>query len=73
MTNEPLFPVNLDDYRQQIDKDGAALRAARTRVTNTTEILRSRVVRAVEAGMSEKEASEIAGVTRDTVRRWLGK
>jgi DNA invertase Pin-like site-specific DNA recombinase len=70
---EPLIPVNLDEYRQAIDKAGTQMAAARTRLTNTTEVLRSRVVKAIELGMSESEAARLAGVRRQTVREWLGK
>jgi len=35
--------------------------------------LRAAVIRAVSEGMSESEAARRAGVTRQTVRFWLGK
>lgn len=35
--------------------------------------LRDCVVRAVQLGLSESDAARLAGVTRMTVRSWLGK
>lgn len=68
-----MFEISLDDYRRAIDKDGQQLRSARSRVRNTTEVLKSRVLRAIAAGLSENEAAKISGVTRETIRTWQGK
>ena len=38
-----------------------------------TAELRTAVRHAIEAGMSEVEAARLAGVSRPTVRAWLGK
>lgn len=70
---DPLFPISLDEYREAIDKAGTQVKAARSRLRNTTEVLRDRVTRAVAAGISENEAAKLAGVERQTVRKWLGK
>jgi len=52
----------------------AAKRAARLATAEqATADLRQAVRDAVAAGMSESEAARTAGVTRPTVRKWLGK
>lgn len=72
-TPEPLIPVDLDEYRAAIDKAGTKVAAARRQLANSTEILRSRVVRAVELGLSKSEAARLAGVRRETVIGWCEK
>lgn len=57
----------------ELAKRAAALQRARQRVTEATEAVRAAVVEAVAGGMSEVEAARQAGVTRMTVRAWLGK
>ena len=43
------------------------------RLAQSTMSLRQAVRDAVAAGMSESEAARVAGVSRMTVRAWLGK
>lgn len=38
-----------------------------------SENLRVTVLDALASGVSENEAAKLAGITRDTVRRWAGK
>lgn len=40
---------------------------------NTRAVLRSAVASATSEGMTEQRAADLAGVTRLTVREWLGK
>ena len=47
--------------------------AATRTASVATDALRAAVRAAVAAGMSESEASRQAGVSRMTVRSWLGK
>lgn len=47
--------------------------AAREAVTLAKADLRRAVRHAVEAGMTEVKAAKLAGVSRPTVRAWLGK
>lgn len=68
---EPL--VNLDQIRGSIAYFGKREKALRTSADAERTQLRDCVVRAVQAGMSELEASKLAGVTRQTVRSWCGK
>ena len=49
--------------------DVAAARATAERAAAT---LRDRVREAVEAGATKKDVAEAAGVTRQTLDRWLG-
>lgn len=52
----------------------AAKRAARVATAEqATADLRAAVREAVAAGMSEVQAAKVAGVSRMTVRSWLGK
>jgi transposase len=44
-----------------------------SRLTQSTASLRQAVRDAVAAGMSESEAARQAGVSRLTIRAWLGK
>lgn len=67
------MPADLSEYRKQLDKVGTDLTAARRREKLTRAKLRDLVVKAVGAGVSEVEASKLAGITRVTVREWLGK
>lgn len=46
---------------------------ARRAYDEAREILRAGVIRAIEDGRSEAEVARSAGVTRDTVRTWVGK
>ena len=47
--------------------------AAREAVTLAKADLRRAVVAAVHDGMTEVKAAKLAGVSRPTVRAWLGK
>jgi len=47
--------------------------AAREGAAHYMGELRRAVMAAVEAGISESETARLAGVTRMTVRSWLGK
>jgi transposase len=48
-------------------------RRAKNKADKTREDLKAAVNAAAAAGMSEVQISELAGVTRMTVRNWLGK
>jgi DNA invertase Pin-like site-specific DNA recombinase len=50
-----------------------AHREDRQRAKESREELRTAVRRAVNSGMTEVETAKLAGVTRMTVRAWLGK
>jgi hypothetical protein len=73
MELEPLAPVDLDEYRQQISKRGKELDRARRRVELTTQVLKDVVLAAVRSGLSQSEAARLAGVRRQTVIEWCGK
>lgn len=51
----------------------AAWRANQSRTGELHTQLRTAVCEAVAAGMSESEAARQVGVTRMTIRAWLGK
>lgn len=40
---------------------------------NAKAVLKTRVLAAIAAGVSENEAAKLSGVTRKTVRDWQGK
>lgn len=74
MENNQGSLTNPDDLRRSIAYFGQRRQTFLQKVDEETASLRSRVWLAVEVhGMSELEVSKLAGVTRDTVRRWLGK
>lgn len=50
-------------------RDDEAQRAAAA----TREILKSAVATATSEGMTEQRAADLAGVTRLTIREWIGK
>lgn len=66
-------PYSADDLRKMLIDGGANLALARARVDNWVEVMAGRVRAAVALGVSESEAAKLAGVTRMTVRSWLGK
>lgn len=73
-TSDPvMFSISIDEYRSAISAEGARYAAARRRLELVSEVLRLRVVGAVNAGLSQNEAAKLSGVTRQTVRVWLGK
>lgn len=55
--------VTIRQRRQAIREDDA----------NMVLALRAAVRDAINAGMSEVKAAKLAGVSRPTVRKWLGK
>jgi hypothetical protein len=73
MEQDAFIPIDLDEYRTQLEKRGKELDRARRRVELTTDILKRLVVSAVAAGVSQSEAARLAGVRRQTVIEWLGK
>lgn len=68
-----LAAITYEERVQQLTKKGSALSAARTRETHARAELRDAVLRAAAEGFSELNISRLTGVTRDTVRQWLGK
>lgn len=57
----------------QVSPEGARLIQARKELAQATETAREAVRREVAAGMTESEAARRHGVSRQTVRAWLGK
>lgn len=49
------------------------LRAARARLAEATEIAQVQAIAEYDAGTPETEIAKALGVSRMTVRRWLGK
>jgi hypothetical protein len=69
---EPL--TNPDQLRSSIEYFSKREKALREKADSERTQLRDCVVAAVTVhGMSELEASKLAGVTRQTVRAWVGK
>ena len=62
-----------DDYRARIHQAAKRYASDRARVKRSRDDLADLVRLATRHGMTEVEASELAGVTRMTVRSWLGK
>lgn len=73
MEQDALIPVDLDQYREQLDKQGTKLAAARRKLELSTDVLKATVQAAVQAGISKSEAARLAGVRRETVIEWCGK
>lgn len=73
MTPEGEPDVGYDDIAYYLDVAARADADASDRAAMRRQHLRAATVRAVRAGMSEVEAARRAGVTRATVRAWLGK
>lgn len=57
----------------ELTKAGKRWHAAKSRERTLAAELYAAIVQAVEGGMSEVQAAELAGVNRLTVRRALGK
>jgi transposase len=69
---EPLN--NTDQLRRSIEYFSKREKALREKADSERSKLRDCVVSAVTVhGISELEASRLAGVTRQTVRTWVGK
>jgi DNA-binding GntR family transcriptional regulator len=58
---------------QKLQDEGAAYRALVLRAERQREALHRAIRDAVKSGLSESEAARVAGVTRMTVRKALGK
>lgn len=72
--NNPFEPlVDPEQVRSSIAYFAKREKAFQARADSERSRLRDCVVRAVQMGMSELEASKLAGVTRGTVRTWCGK
>ena len=61
------------DELADLEALGAARHLAYEHAESITDLLRDAVADAVRGGMSEVEAARLSGVTRMTVRSWLGK
>ncbi len=68
-----LASITYEERVKLLTKKGSALSAARTREAHARAELRDAVVRAAADGFSELSISKFTGVTRETVRDWLGK
>lgn len=68
-----LIQENSPPSGDSIDRAARELAVARRAQDGATEFARQVVVAAVNDGMSEAEAARRVGVTRMTVRDWLGK
>ena len=58
---------------EDVAKAGKQWHAAKARERDAAAKLYAAIVQAVEGGMTEVQAAELAGVNRMTVRRALGK
>lgn len=63
----------LADVRSRLVKGGRRHASDRARLARSRDDLADLVRMAVRHGMSEVEAARLSGVTRMTVRSWLGK
>lgn len=70
---DPAAAAALDAARRRVVSSGGERARAVRRLDEATEALRGDVVAALAAGMTESEASRVAGVTRMTIRAWAGK
>lgn len=59
--------------REQLDASATLYQFSRKETSLRRERLKASVRAAVAEGMSEVQAAKVAGVTRMTVRSWLGK
>lgn len=62
-----------DQYRNAVAVWGETHAANRRRLQESRDELAQAVREAVKADVTEVEAAKLAGVTRMTVRAWLGK
>lgn len=62
-----------DQHRAAVAVWGDTHAANVRRMKESRDELRDAVREAVKAGMTEVEAAKLAGVTRMTIRAWLGK
>ena len=58
---------------EDVAKAGKQWHAAKARERDAAAKLYAAIVQAIESGMTEVQAAELAGVNRMTVRRALGK
>jgi D-aminopeptidase len=61
------------NHWEQLARAGSALRTARAHVATALAAAGNTARDAHTAGMSEVLIADTLGVTRNTVRRWLGK
>jgi hypothetical protein len=73
--NRPGYELSLaEEYAQSIIYRRKRFEVAKASADNEKEQLKNRVVMAVLSGhVSEAEAARLAGITRMTVRAWVGK
>lgn len=64
---------DIDEFRADIGQKGEDVAALTVSLESARVLLRESVLAGLGAGISELEASKLAGVTRDSVRRWAGK
>lgn len=71
----PGYELSLaEEYAQSITYRRQRFEAFQTRADEKKQELKDRVIAAVLSGhVSEAEAARLAGVTRMTVRSWMGK
>lgn len=62
-----------DQYRTAVAVWADAYATNRRRLQESRDELRDAVQQAVAAGVTEVEAARLSGVTRMTVRKWVGK
>lgn len=62
-----------DQYRAAVAVWADTHAANRRRLQESRDELRDAVREAIKAGVTEVEAARLSGVTRMTIRKWVGK
>jgi len=63
----------LDDYRAELIEAAERYAADRERVRKSRDHVANLVYLCTRRGMTEVDAAKLAGVSRMTIRAWLGK
>lgn len=74
MTTDDSLPLaDISIAQAELVQAASQYAASLAGLTDTKAVLRKAIVKAAEAGVPETQIATIAGVTRSTVRIWVGK
>lgn len=62
-----------EQWRGELIERGAKVKQLSSLLSERRAELRTAALKGLECGLSELEVSKLAGVTRDSVRKWQGK
>ena len=73
METTPIIPLDPQWLEDTITRTGRQREAALSMAAQHTENLRAYTITALAQGYSEVKVARMAGISRDTLRKWRGK